>query len=199
MKKLLPAFTAILFALSARASRAETEQPISPKAKERFGDVGNVVIGGDFSFAFQRSRMNENASLTGFGVHPSLDYFVLDHLSIGTSVGISHMTSKWYDNENSQTTLSAAPRIGYEFPLGDTFSLWPTAGIAYYRVVWSTSAMASMWERKLDVYGRAVLLAHVAKHFFVGGGPFVNVNLSRSAAMLGDYDIGFNSTLGGWI
>ena len=44
MKKLLPAFTAILFTLSARASRAEAEQPLSPKAKERFGDAGNVVI-----------------------------------------------------------------------------------------------------------------------------------------------------------
>src|SRR5207253_11520902 len=101
--------------------------------------------------------------------------------------------------ETNETSMSAAPRVGYEFPLGDTFSLWPTAGISYYRVVWSGSGWVAEPQWTLNGYARAALLAHVAKHFFVGGGPFVSVNLSRTDAMQSDYDIGFTSTLGGWI
>ena len=54
-------------------------------------------------------------------------------------------------------------------------------------------------ESRLDGFAHASLVAHVAKHFFVGAGPSVTVNLSRSPGMEGDYNIGFNSTLGGWI
>ena len=201
MKQLLPAFTAILFTLSARASRAEAEQPISPKAKETFGDRGNVVIGGDFSFSFERYHMDDNSSLTGFGAHPSLDYFVLDHLSIGTSVGITRRAWALYGTDTIQTELSAAPRIGYEIPLGEAFSLWPSAGISYFRSIIGGNLYAlyadPQWS--LSGYVRAPLIAHVAKHFFVGGGPSVGVNFRHSDRVLSGSGISFESTVGGWI
>jgi hypothetical protein len=198
MNKLLPAFTAILFTLSARASRAEAEQPVPPKAKEAFGEAGHVVIGGDFSFSFRRYQMTNDSSLTSWGVNPSLDYFVVDHLSIGSLVGITRSTWRWFGNETSQTMVSAAPRIGYEVPLGDAVSLWPTAGIGYDREV-AEGPHPSDPNWALDGYVRASLIAHVAKHFFVGGGPAFSVNLAHSPAVLAGSGVSFNSTLGGWI
>jgi len=197
MKKLLPAFTAILFTLSTRASRAEAEQPVPPKAREAFGDAGNVVIGGDFSFSLERYHMNDDSSLTSLGAHPSLDYFVLDHLSIGTSLGITRRTWTWFGYDTSQTEMSAAPRIGYEIPLGGAFSLWPTAGISYFRAVSEGSYPGAQWSLMGSI--RAPLIAHVAKHFFVGGGPSVGVSLNHSDGLLNGNGLGFESTLGGWI
>lgn len=51
------------------------------------------------------------------------DYFVIDGLSIGGHVGVSHT--------NNLTVLSFLPRVGYAFSLSDTIDFWPRGGIGY--------------------------------------------------------------------
>ena len=201
MNKHLPVASVLAFAFTARASHAEAERPapIDAKDAERFGDARNVVIGGDFAFSLSRSHVNDEISSTSVGVSPSVDYFIIDHLSVGTAVTIAH--SKWstYGYDRSLTTMAIAPRIGYEIPLGSVFSLWPTVGVVHSRVLaddYPYADYTGTWS--LNGYVRAPLLAHVAKHFFLGGGPSIVVKLADSTDTPGSYDFGFNSMLGGW-
>src|SRR5262245_34463294 len=94
MTILLPTLSAFLFTIPTRDARAETEQPESTTTtKTKFGDARNVVIGSDFSFRINRSHPNDDLTFTSLSFSPSINYFVVDHLSAGTALTISHQST----------------------------------------------------------------------------------------------------------
>jgi len=200
MKKLLLLASIPVFALAARPSHADAEKAANEaNDMERFGDKKSLVIAGDFSFSFVREQGDES-SYTGGGISPSVDYFILDHLSVGTGVSLAHSESSSFGIQSSVTTMALAPRIGYEVPLGKQFSLWPTVGLFHTRVLATDSPYydnTGQWT--LSGYVRAPLIAHVAKHFFIGGGPAFGVGLASSVDSQNSYGFGIHSMLGGWI
>jgi hypothetical protein len=59
----------------------------------------------------------------------SIDYFVIDHLSIGGTIG-AFMT----DGDGPTTSgFFFGPRVGGAFMLADWAGIWPRGGIQYYR------------------------------------------------------------------
>jgi hypothetical protein len=187
--------------LPAASARAEAEQPppAEDKSSERFGDARKLVIAGDFAFSLDRQRYEENASRTSVQVSPSVDYFLIDHLSVGTGVSIARTWSSWYGDDSTSTAIALGPRVGYEVPLGNAVSFWPTVGVSYSRFIRSDSLpFNDTWF--LSAYVRAPLVAHVAKHFFIGGGPSFGVDLTDSQQSdTHRYGFGVNSMLGGWL
>jgi hypothetical protein len=196
MNKLLPALSTLLFAWPARAAQAEAEQPTAPAPDVAFGDARNLVIAGGFSFAFSHVDSGDDYAYTSASLSPSIDYFVLDHLSIGTALSISHNVSTVFGNNLHSTFLAVNPRVGYEIPLGKVVSLWPTLGVSYSRVLQTDAMPDRDWF--LSVGASAPLLVHVAKHFFVGGGPYVGATLADSRDPKSQ-SYGVRSVLGGWL
>lgn len=57
----------------------------------------------------------------------SLDYFVIDHLSIGGSLGFAS-----YSSDADGTDFLLAPRVGYVWPLARWANFWLRGGFTYH-------------------------------------------------------------------
>lgn len=107
------------------------------------------VLGVSYDHYQQANALNtqlyDGYSYTSFWLAPSIDYFVIDHLSIGGLVEISttSRTHNYKDNPNaaektddlgSTTNFTVYPRVGYMFAIGNRFGIWPRvgAGFAYF-------------------------------------------------------------------
>jgi hypothetical protein len=131
-------------------------------------------------------------------IEPSVDYFVLRGLSVGASVYYQHYAES---GMASSDAIGVGPRVGFNVPIVDHVSFWPTASLVYGDTFQSgdqTSALA------IRLY--APVLVHPAPHLFAGLGPFVfsdvsvvthspqgNVDQMRAT----EYALQF--TMGGWL
>jgi hypothetical protein len=118
---------------------------------------GNFVVTNDAGFAFDQQI--GHAGGTTFSVRPALDYFVINHLSIGGAVEFDYTSG----HPSSTTQFQIAPEIGYEFSLSDTWSFWPQASVPIsVPNPGSTTVVIAIF---------APFLVHPAEHFFFGLGP----------------------------
>jgi hypothetical protein len=188
----LCALTALLSVRSAWAAEEAEVRATGP----RFGQAREVVLGGDFWVYLNHYEYVSDAKPTTYViVRPAVDYFVADHLSLGGGLGFAR---SWQEGESSNS-FEVRPRIGYELPVGDAFSVWPRAGIQY-ELSWFNDSYGSSSNRTLEAFAQVPVLAHVTPHFFVGIGPTFNAVLSYSRA---DWpkatSVGVESTIGGWL
>jgi hypothetical protein len=142
---------------------------------------------------------------TNIGRTWALDYFVIDNLSVGGQV--SYVTVN--DGDNNQ--LSIAPRLGYNIALSDDFSVWPQAGVTFVSAKdTDTDGMGNTTDTTEKAFGlflNVPILYHITKHFFLGAGPFINTQLSRSSKAEGadsvdlpkTTNIGIQSLIGGYL
>lgn len=82
-------------------------------------------------------------SYTSFWLAPSLDWFPINHLSIGGLVEISTTSSSRDDTQNgitrtfslpTTTNFTLLPRVGFMIPIGGEtgrFAIWPRLGAGY--------------------------------------------------------------------
>ena len=59
----------------------------------------------------------------------AFDYLVIDHLSIGGSLGYASVDA---DQQNDFSTFIIAPRIGYAYSFGRVVGIWPRGGFTYH-------------------------------------------------------------------
>jgi hypothetical protein len=118
-------------------------------------------------------------------LQPALDYFIADRISIGGLVGVDHTSG-----DEGTTTVSLGARAGFNLPLVDRITLWPTAGVF---VSHTSLPHDSNTASRLAVF--APFLYHAAPHVFVGAGPSFVYGLSG-----GDYKLyGLDLIIGGWL
>jgi len=187
-------------------------------ARWGFGRRGQVV----FTNALVGSFLTTSYALTSSGstdvnVGGAVDYFVFDHVSLGSGAGISSSTYSLVDN----ATGSAAPnaisgswltlRLGISFPVGERVSVYPVVSIGAESSVLASQAAGPQNERDTRGIFTGVfvpLLVHPVEHFFVGFGPSMNTDLSRrvSSPFPGiqtvsnrETSIGAGLELGGWV
>lgn len=108
---------------------------------------GDVSYYGPIGVSVQRWSETSPANLdtsfrrTTLWIAPQADLFVIDQLSIGLQLELSR-TSTTVDrdlNPNTRqsldlpgtTTFTLLPRVGYLFPLGERFAIWPRLGLGY--------------------------------------------------------------------
>jgi hypothetical protein len=183
----------------AGAARAEAEEPSPPSSDaSRFGSKHSLVISGDFSLAVQRYAWTPGPTDTSITVRPRLDYFVLDHLSVGGSVEFGYTVGTSY-SVTSQHTVSIGPRIGYEIPLGDRISLWPNLGLSSRTWMMTVDPWPSGAYWTLNAVASADLVAPLAPHFFMGLGPYLTRQIAGSGSTSPGTGYGVVSTIGGWI
>jgi hypothetical protein len=165
---------------------------MAPAPRLRFGSPGELVISSDANLGLTGQvygGVNGSQSTTGWNltVRPSADYFVVQGLSIGAFVDFTHTeknvpASTNGGNANPGTTadnknaFGVGPRIGYNIPIVDWISWWPSAGLSFSANSETGGISGTAWT--LVLY--APFLYHLASHFFVGLGPYLSTDLAAN-------------------
>jgi hypothetical protein len=197
MKKLPFAFAAAAILAALPAAAAEEAGP-------EFGDPGiiNFAAATNLDVAFgSRKPPNggDSTSTTHIEIQPSIDYFVIQNLSIGVLLGFDTSSSKPSGGESSSdTTLSFGPRVGYNVWLTPgQLSLWPQLSFLYA----STSSKDAGKDGPTFTAGAIDILVplviHPVKHFHFAVGPFARFDVISKASQDGTSVDGPKSTVFG--
>ncbi len=162
-RKLLALAAAGAVASTTSLARAQSDirSPIGTKgsivlddlAGFRASSVGGVGYSGPLGISTQSLSENipsGNANATGgsdtfhyttIWFAPELDYFVIDHLSIGGLLEIASTSSSFSESLTGASTTTTSlptttnvtvlPRVGWMFNLADRWALWPRGGLGY--------------------------------------------------------------------
>jgi hypothetical protein len=161
-----------------------------------FGAQGQLVIGGALEAPINSGGTNTRPMLgiaktsggdTIISIQPSLDYFIIPNVSVGGVVGLTVVTGR-----PGRTTVLLGARGGYNLNLADRVSFWPTLGLSFEHTSVGNGG-GSDQQTYLNIL--APFLFHLAPHFFVGAGPFIDVGLGAFDPNL----FGIWSVVGGWI
>lgn len=164
----------------------------------RFGGKGQLAISSDAGLSISNSSQSgRGGSTTTLQMRPAVDYFVIDHLSIGGFLGLNYE----HVPTGHSTTWSLGPRVGYDIPLSGLFSIWPKAGLSFSTVAQTVSATSLAPQTSSDSSNLTVnlfvpVMLHPATHFFLGFGPALDADVSGSVKTT---TVAGRLTIGGWI
>ena len=169
----------------------------------RFGERGQWVFTGEAGGALSWTvDHGGDRSITVASFTPAIDYFVARHFSIGLAGSgyYAHASYKGGDPTNT-TSFGLGPRVGVDVPLARGLSLYPRANIFFsHEATDRTSGLAlstvSDTVVALGIY--APLLVHVATHAFVGFGPYLAQDVSRTGNNVATR-VGAALVVGGWL
>jgi hypothetical protein len=212
-----------------QAQFAPATQPVAPRPPDppeppspRFGAKGEVVIAGDTGLGISSTQYDgSDAASFSVGVAPDIDYFIATNLSVGLTFGVSYGNGKGYGADGSlvdtkSTTVSGGPAIGYNIPLGEAFSLWPTVNVGFewarqeeqlvsgssLSVAASPLGYPTTTRTGPYVGGYLPLLLHPKPHLFIGFGPsfFHDFGPAQGGPSVGGQrtNVGAGLTVGGW-
>lgn len=137
-------------------------------------------------------------STTTVLIRPAVDYFVIDHLSLGAFTGVEYSSLPG----GSTTTYGIGPRVGYDIPLSARFSLWPKAGLSFNSTTVKVDADAvGGLTRPSDSNNALAFNLYVpvmfhSNHYFAGFGPSLDTDLSGSPKAT---VIAARLVVGGWV
>jgi hypothetical protein len=187
-------------------TRAATAKPDN----ERFGAAGQLAVDQSFSMMATRSSYSDPAleglSYASLHLAPQVSWFFLPQVSLrlGVSIDRGSSTADAAMDLGGYTALGGTTGFGYALPLGDHFSLWPSAG-GDMTHSWTDAGDLSFADTRLFKlsFGASVpVLWHPAPHFFVGLGPgAVAVYSGRELGSLRHLFTGLRltSTIGGYL
>lgn len=123
MKKLFLASALALFGLVS----AQTEKGawvVSGKTGLGFNSISTTV------------KKAGNESTTGpkvntFSIAPSVGYFVIPNLAVGLELNYMNVSTKYDNQESTNSTLGLLPNATYYFPTGSEFRPYLGAGVGY--------------------------------------------------------------------
>jgi len=161
-----------------------------------FGESGQLALSSDVALLIQHS--SQDATTIQFA--PAADFFVTRNFSVGGTIAIDYVAAK----DSTTTRFSIGPRVGYNVAFTDNLGVWPKLGFSYSHTNVSTDlpvgdketdlvASASGDHITLNLF--APVMFHPVPHFFVGFGPFLDVDLSGKNKTT---TFGGRLTLGGW-
>jgi hypothetical protein len=168
-----------------------------------FGGSGQLAISSDAGFSLSNTSLSEaDGSSTALILRPAVDYFVVDNLSLGGFLGLEYNTAPG----GSSTAMSIGPRVGYNLPFGERWSVWPKLGFSFastsQKVDDVTLPTGEVVEGRdetstslqLNIF--APVMFHPVEHFFLGLGPAFDLDLTGDNKAT---TIAARLTLGGWL
>lgn len=188
------------FALTfAGAAFAQTKVPGVPQVSPAtpagiFGMRGQIALSSDEGVTTSVSSTSgggDNDKTLKFTLRPALDYFLIDNLSAGVTLGLDYTKV----GDAHATVYSAGPRLGYNISFKSMFSVWPRAGVSYAARKQSSGFGPDEGESHVQLNVSVPLMFHPLTHFFVGFGPALDTDLSgdvKTTTLAG------RITLGGW-
>jgi len=187
-----------LFAATASAQEPEPAPPpapppaaatvsAAPAAASGFGAPGTWVFTfetADNGYGFASFHVQDKT--TTLTLNPGVDYFLAPDISLGANIFFSHTSG-----DASTTSIGGAVRAGYNLNLTGDIGLWPSA--RFFVLHHPSDPGQPGTQTTLGIF--APFLWHATTHFFLGGGPDLNVGLSG-----GDFtEFGLDFMLGGWL
>jgi hypothetical protein len=163
-----------------------------------FGDRGQLAISSDAGLSLTNTSVSGvDGSTTSLILRPAVDYFVIDHLSVGGFLGLAYVST----SAGSSTSFSVGPRVGYDIPVSRRFSIWPKAGLSIGHTSediddpdFEDDTGESNTSLQLNLF--VPVMFHPVDHFFLGLGPALDQDLSGDNKAT---TIAVRLTLGGWI
>lgn len=163
----------------------------SPSAA--FGGKGQLAILAEAGVVFSHTSVGAlDASSTTLVLRPAVDYFVIDHLSIGAFTGVSYEKAKGA----STTSYGIGPRVGYSIPVTARFSVWPKAGVSFNSTKVKTDTPAFSDTNSAIALNLFVPVMFHTNHYFVGFGPALDTDLSGDAKAT---TFALRLNVGGWL
>lgn len=158
-----------------------------------FGERGQLAIMGETGVVFSHTSVSGvDGSTTSIVFRPAIDYFVIDHLSLGAFTGMEYTSAPG----GSTTTYSIGPRVGYDIPFSERFSIWPKAGLSFNSAtvkIDTPSSSRSNTALALNVYVPVMFHSH---RYFAGFGPSVDADLTGDPKTT---TIAGRLMVGGWL
>jgi hypothetical protein len=115
------------------------------------------------------------------------DYFVIDNLSIGGSLGFGDFDPE--GNNNATTGAMIAPRVGYALEFSKVIGFWPRGGFTY-RNFGGNEEFALTLE--------AMFYAAPVEHFAITFGPLMDLGIAGSGGEAKNFAL-LSAGLLGWI
>ena len=193
------ALMALLTALPVTAGAQELMDDTGRGPSYRFGGQGQLAISSDAAIEISHVSPADTDSYTTITLAPAVDYFVIENLSIGGFISLSHTALE----DGDFTVFGIGPRVGYNIPLNDSVSIWPKVGFSFTSFSSSSEAEdegdvvveESSGNDGLTLNLFVPFMFHPAKNFFAGFGPFLDVDLTGDNKAT---RLGARLTLGGW-
>ena len=162
---------------------ASASAPAASPAATTFGASGEWVVSvPSFNAGTSLSFSKQASGGSRVLLQPALDYFLSGGISVGGLFGFGYA--------GGTKTLNLGARAGFNQPLTERFSFWPTAGIiGSYQFGNGTSNSSA------QLVVLAPFLYHPAQHFFLGAGPFLSYLVKGGP----DTQYGLDFVIGGWL
>ncbi len=195
------------------APDAETTPPAVAPPAPRFGQAHQIVISNELGAgASSTMRVGTDSSTTQAHLSPALDYFVVNHISLGVVASLSYSAASGVDAITQETVrsttsaLSFGARAGFELPIAPWLSFYPRVSLSYgigkYDQKSAGNANVNSYHF-VAVGAYAPLVVYPASHLFLGFGPSISRELDRT---YGPRDLQNRSTtlgagfvVGGWL
>ena len=201
-----------------RSPDATRAAPAAPAPGPRFGDAGQLVLSNDLVLSVTSlTYAGTDSTSRSVAIGGSIDYFVIDHVSLGVGASVASTYAKGIDPTtsvavtSSHNDVSFAPRLGLDLPLGSAFSLYPQFELAVGHAVYDETSASSEDKYAEDTVSVSLFvpfLVHPAQHVFVGFGPTAYHDLSNAVASPDplapsvqnrETTFGLGTILGGWL
>jgi hypothetical protein len=170
-------------------------QPAVPAVEARtpaamFGATHQLAISSDAGLSISNtSQSGGHGSTTTINLAPAVDYFVMDHFSVG-----GFLRFDWtHVPDGHSTVFGIGPRVGYDIPFSSIFSVWPKLGLSFATTSQSQNGGSSETSNNLALNIFVPVMLHPAEHFFLGFGPAFDVDLTgkvKSTTIAGRLTIG---------
>lgn len=186
------------FSLSAVAQTPPPADPGMPQVPANspsgwFGGKGQLAILAEAGVVFSHTSISgRDDSSTTLVLRPAIDYFVIDHLSVGAFTGVSYEKA----SGASTTTYGIGPRVGYDIPFTSRFSLWPKAGVSFNSTTLKRDTPSFSDSNSAIALNLFVPVMFHTNHYFVGFGPGLDQDLSGDAKAT---TIALRLNVGGWL
>lgn len=202
----------LLLPLHAAAQEGEPREPerrtdalprVDPDSPSGvFGARRQLAISSDAGLSIGNTSIADvDGSTTQLVVRPAIDYFLIDNLSLGGFLGLDYTKTPG----GSSTAFSIGPRVGYNLPFSERFSVWPKVGFSFsstsvdqegVEIGGVTTDDTSETNTALALNLFVPLMFHPVDHFFLGFGPALDTDLSGDAKAT---TIAGRLTIGGWL
>jgi hypothetical protein len=187
-------------AASPRAALADDDPiPSAATPPASFGARGVLAIGSDAS-GTAYEELSTGTHSTSVNLQPAVDYFVANHLSLGASLWFAYSSQEEPSARDHEFVYGIGPRVGYDLPLSEHFSLWPKLSgfVSHSSDTFENTAPASRTTdsgSNVEVELFVPVMFHPVPHFFVGIGPFAEAVLTGAGSAF----LGGKITIGGWV
>lgn len=128
------------------------------------------------------------ATTSAYGLEPSVDYFLTDHITLGGRVGVAWVEEHAYSQQatgpqhfhSHGLNGELAPRVGYAIPIVSSLGFWPRlSGGLLEEYLWTSGAPTHT--TGAYVQGNFALLARISPHVLLELGPVITYRTEQGA------------------